>query len=89
MLARGLGLLWVLISWPIIVLLAAFEPFVRGILYGFAILGAFAALFLRYAGHRADVPLFTVFAISLGCLVTAGLYRVLLRLLACTTDTRR
>jgi hypothetical protein len=87
--ARGLGVLWALISWPIIVVLALFEPFVRGILYGFAILGTLAALFLRYVGNRADVSLFTVFTISLGCLVAAGLYRGLLRLLASTINAGR
>ena len=74
MAARGIGLLWAFISWPIVVLLALLEPFVRGILYGFALLGALAALFLRFVGNRADVPLFTVFAVCIGCLVAAGIY---------------
>jgi hypothetical protein len=87
--ARGFGLIWGLISWPIIVVLATLEPFVHGILYGFALFGVLAAVFLRYVGHRTEVPLFTVFAISLGCLVAAGLYRGLLRFLATTTNAWR
>ncbi len=89
MAARGMGLVWALVSWPIVVLLALFEPFVRGILYGFALLGALAALFLRFVGNRTDVPLFTVFAVCIGCLVAAGLYRGLLRFLAATNAARR
>jgi hypothetical protein len=72
-------MLWALISWPLVVVLAAFEPLVRGMLYGFAFLGALAALFVRFVGHRADVPLFTIFAISGACLIAAALYRSLLR----------
>ncbi len=89
MAARGAGLLWALISWPIVVLLALFEPFVRGILYGFALLGALAGLFLRFVGNRTDVPLFTVFAVCIGCLIAAGLYGGLLRFLAGTNDAPR
>jgi hypothetical protein len=89
MATRALGLLWALISWPIVVLLALLEPFVRGILYGFALLGALAALFLRFVGNRTDVPLFTVFAVCIGCLVAAGLYSGLLRFLAGTHDPPR
>lgn len=86
---RCIGLLWAAISWPTIVLLALFEPFVRGILYGFALLGALAALFLHYVGNRTDVPLFTVFAVCIGCLISAGLYRGLLRFLAGSRDATR
>ena len=86
---RALGVLWALISWPIIVLLALLEPFVRATLCGFALLGALAALFLRFVGHRADVPLFTVFAVCGGCLLAAGLYSGLLRFLAGTHDPPR
>jgi hypothetical protein len=89
MAARGIGLLWALISWPIIVLMALFEPLVRAILYGFALLGAFAAFFLRFFGNRTDVPLFTVFTVCIGCLVAAGLYGWLLRFLAGTNDAPR
>ena len=87
--ARGLELLWAFISWPIVVLLALLEPFVRGILYVFALLGALAALFLRFVGHRTDVPLFTVFAVCVGCLVAAGIYSGLLRFLAGTHNAPR
>jgi hypothetical protein len=87
--ARGIGLLWALVRWPLILVLAALEPFVRAILYGFGILGALAALFLRYLGHRPDVPLVTVFAVSLGCLAAAALYRGLLRFLAYPADAGR
>jgi|ERR1700733_806533 len=89
MAARCIGIPWALISWPIVVLLALLEPFVRGILYGFALLGALAALFLRFVGNRADVPLFTVFAVCIGCLVAAGLYSGLLRFLAGTREAPR
>ena len=82
-------MLWALISWPIIVLLALLEPFVRAILCGFALLGALAALFLRFVGQRTDVPLFTVFVVCSGCLVVAGLYSGLLRFLAGTHDPPR
>lgn len=85
MVARGLGQLWALVSLPVLLVLAALEPFVRGILHGFALLGALAALFLRYASHRADVPLFTVFTISLACVIAAGLYRGLVRFVARAT----
>ncbi len=87
--ARGIEILWAIISWPVVALLAFFEPFVRGILYGFALLGALAALFLRYVGNRADVPVFTVFAVCIGCMIAAGVYRGLLRFLAGTYDARR
>jgi hypothetical protein len=87
--ARGLGLLWTLISWPIVVLLALLEPFVRGVLYVFALLGALAALFLRFVGNRTDVPLSTVFAVCIGCLIAAGIYSGLLRFLAGTHDPPR
>ena len=87
--ARGLRLLWALIRWPLVLLLAVLEPFVRGILYAFAILEALAALFLRYVGNRPDVPLFTVFAVSLGCLAAVAVYRGLLRLLTYTPDVGR
>jgi hypothetical protein len=89
MAARCVGVLWALISWPIVVLLALLDPFVRGILYGFALLGALAALFLRFVGHRTDVPLFTVFAVCIGCLIAAGLYSGLLRFLGGTHDAPR
>ena len=85
-LARGLGLLWTLVSWPVFLALCALEPLVRGILYGFALLGMLAALFLRYVGHRADVPLVTVLTISLGCVAAVAFYRWLLRLLAYRAD---
>jgi hypothetical protein len=86
MLARGLGLLWTLVSWPVFLALSAVEPLVRGILYSFALLGLLAALFLRYVGHRADVPLVTVLTISLGCAAVVAFYRWLLRLLAHRAD---
>jgi hypothetical protein len=89
MAARAIGLLWALISWPVVVLLAFFEPFVRGILYGFALLGALAALFLRFVGNRTDVPVFTVFAVCIGCMIAAGVYTGLLRFLAGTHDVGR
>jgi hypothetical protein len=89
MAARGMGLLWAVVSWPIVVFLALLEPFVRGILYGFALLGALAALFLRFVGNRADVPVFTVFAVCIGCMIAAGVYRGLLRFLAGTRDAAR
>jgi hypothetical protein len=89
MVARCIGILWALVSWPIVVLLALLEPFVRGILYGFALLGALAALFLRFVGNRTDLPLFTVFAVCIGCLTAAGLYSGLLRFLAGTHDPPR
>jgi hypothetical protein len=88
-LARGLGLLWAVVSWPVLLALRALEPLVRGILYSFALLGMLAALFLRYVGHRADVPLVTVLTISLGCAATVALYRWLLRLLAYRTYSAR
>jgi hypothetical protein len=80
--ARGFRVLWTVVSWPLVLVLAAFEPFVRGILYAFALLGTLSALFIRYVGHRADVPLLTVFAVALGCTATVACYRALLRLLA-------
>lgn len=87
--ARGIGALWTLISWPIVVVLALLEPFVRGILYGFALLGALAALFLRFVGNRPDVPLMMVFAVCIGCLIAAGLYSGLRRFIAGRHDARR
>jgi hypothetical protein len=81
-LARGLGLLWDIVSWPVALALCAIEPLVRGILYCFALFGMLAALFLRYVGHRDNVPLVTVLAISLGCVAAVAFYRGLLRLLA-------
>jgi hypothetical protein len=87
--ARGLRLLWALIRWPLVLVLAVVEPFVRGVLYAFSILGVLSALFLRYVGHRPDVPLFTVFAVSLACVAAAAFYRGLLRLLTYAPDVGR
>jgi hypothetical protein len=88
-LARGLGLLWAIVSWPVVLTLCALEPLVRGILYCFAFFGTLAALFLRYVGHRDDVPLVTVLTISLGCVAAVAFYRWLLRLLTYRAHSAR
>jgi hypothetical protein len=79
---KVLNLTWSAVRWGLLAVLIPFEPLVRLLLAGAALLIAFAASFLALVLPFSRFPLFGMLATAGGCVVLLALYHALLRALA-------
>jgi hypothetical protein len=79
---KVLHLSWLAVRWGLLAILIPFEPLVRLLLAGAALLVAFAASFLALVLPFSKFPLWGMLATAAGCVVLLILYQALLRALA-------
>lgn len=80
---RGILLfIWCVVRVPILIVLAFFEPFVRLLLSGIAILSLLTGLVYKGSSVAPPIPFWVMVCVSLGCVMLIPAYHGVLRSLS-------